>query len=305
MGLMGIGLASFVPTLQAYLSNQLPWERRGRGLAMVEYAWALAGIVGLFLMGFVIALAGWRAPFYVLAGGLALAWLAFGGVSSSRTPVESPGEQRSDWRQQVGDFFRLAENGRSARSTMAVAGLIGLAGTTVVIVHGAWLNRTYGLGTTQLGTVALLLGLADLVGSGLASLIVDRLGKRRSVLFGVVAATVAFVALPWFDAGLVPAVAGLALGRICFEFSLVSNLALQSEQVPAERAKMMSQGAMLTLLGFSLGGLAGPWLFERAGVAAFAWFAAAALALAVAVLVVGVKEPQQPSRQAVPKVTPS
>jgi MFS family permease len=104
--------------------------------------------------------------------------------------------------------------------------------------------------------------------------------------------------------GLAPAVAALALGRFFFEFSLVSNLALQSEQVPAERAKVMSQGAMVTLFGFSLGGIAGPWLFEQSGVAAFSWFGAAALALAVVVLLVGVKEPQA-AGQAVPKVTPS
>jgi MFS family permease len=72
MVLTGVGLASVVPPLQAYLSAQLPPSHHARGLAIVEYAWALAGIVGLFLAGQLIAATSWRAPFFALGGGLLL-----------------------------------------------------------------------------------------------------------------------------------------------------------------------------------------------------------------------------------------
>ena len=42
--LTGIGHAGYTPNLHAYLSSKLPYEKRARGLGMVEYSWALAGI---------------------------------------------------------------------------------------------------------------------------------------------------------------------------------------------------------------------------------------------------------------------
>ena len=50
----GIGHAGYTPNLHAYLSSKLSYEKRARGIGIVEYAWALAGIVGLFLAGFLI-----------------------------------------------------------------------------------------------------------------------------------------------------------------------------------------------------------------------------------------------------------
>ena len=64
MLLVGLGSFSFVPTLQAYLSNRLPYQQRARGLGILEYAWALSGIVGLYLVGQLLDMAGWQMPFF-------------------------------------------------------------------------------------------------------------------------------------------------------------------------------------------------------------------------------------------------
>lgn len=291
MAVLGAGLTSFTPTLHAYLSERLPWNRRGRGLAIVEYAWALAGIAGLFLMGFAIEFAGWRAPFFILAAGLAIAWIVFGRLRGAGRPANVAPRVRQAWSQVIRNFFHLGANARSAWSNMLLSGFIGFAGINVFIVHGAWLNRYYGFKTTQLGTVALLLGVADLAGSGLASLIVDRIGKRRSVLIGAGSAFLSFLFLPHFDVSAALVIGGLALSRFAFEFSVVSNIALLSEQVPAQRGKVLSQGAMVMLAGFSLGSLAGPWLFERFGVGPWSWTSAASMAVALALLLLTVREP--------------
>ena len=51
----GLGVSSFIPTLQAYVSARLPYDQRARALGMVEYSWAITGIVGLSLIGFCLA----------------------------------------------------------------------------------------------------------------------------------------------------------------------------------------------------------------------------------------------------------
>ena len=47
----GLGIACFVPNLHAYLSARLPYSLRARGLGMVEYSWALTGIIGAVALG--------------------------------------------------------------------------------------------------------------------------------------------------------------------------------------------------------------------------------------------------------------
>ena len=53
-----------------------------------------------------------------------------------------------------------------------------------MITYGLWLGHQYGLGPSQLGMVALILGLFDLAASVSVSLFTDTFGKRRSVLLG-------------------------------------------------------------------------------------------------------------------------
>ncbi|MEZ4717435.1 MAG: hypothetical protein R2851_15315 [Caldilineaceae bacterium] len=70
---MGLGFTSFVPNMHAYLSRQKYRPMRsGRGLGMIDHSWALTGIVGLFVVGQLIAVARLaRMPFLLLGGGLA------------------------------------------------------------------------------------------------------------------------------------------------------------------------------------------------------------------------------------------
>lgn len=70
MLLTGMGTFAFLPSIQAYVSARLPYAIRGRGLGILEYAWALSGIGGLFLAGLLIAATSWRVPFYLLSASM-------------------------------------------------------------------------------------------------------------------------------------------------------------------------------------------------------------------------------------------
>jgi MFS family permease len=59
----GIGSAIFIPTLLAYVSDRVPFARRGRVTGAIEMTWGLAGMIGVPMMGLLIAASGWRAPF--------------------------------------------------------------------------------------------------------------------------------------------------------------------------------------------------------------------------------------------------
>ena len=61
-----LGKYLFDPSMQAYIGDRVPYERRGTALAVTEAAWSLSFILGVPLMGYMIATYGWSAPFPIL-----------------------------------------------------------------------------------------------------------------------------------------------------------------------------------------------------------------------------------------------
>ena len=259
----GLGTFAFVPTLQAYLSTRLPFNKRARGLGTLEYAWALSGIFGLYLVGLLIDAYGWRVPMFLLSGLMMVSFVGYGRLPAARHAEKAtavPG--RFSW-QAVRTFFNLGQNRRSAWAVLLVATCNMLAAMNIFITYGTWLAQEYKLGAVELGTVALILGIADLSGSVLMSLFGDKIGLRRGVLAGTVLATVGYGLLPLMNQGVVLAVIGLILSRFAFEFTVVGVIALVSEQAPAYRGKMMTLAAAAALLGSSIAGFIGPWVYEN------------------------------------------
>ncbi|MCB9009782.1 MAG: MFS transporter [Ardenticatenaceae bacterium] len=266
MVLGGLGTFAFVPILQAYLSARLPFHRRARGLGTLEYAWALAGIVGLYLVGLLIAATSWRVPLFVLSGLLLVAFAGYGRLPAVGQAPESQTRQTGFSWQSFLNFFELGSNRRSAYVVLLVVGLNMMAAMNVFISYGTWLDREYGLGAVALGTVALILGVADLSGSVLMSLVGDKFGLRRSVMVGTLLALLGYALLPVLNRTIVWAVLGLVVARFGFEFTVVGLIALVSEQAPAHRGKMMTLAAATALLGSSSAGLIGPWVYDQVGV---------------------------------------
>ena len=294
MLLSGIGMSGFTPTLQAYISGRLPYAQRARGIGILEYSWAITGIVTLFLMGWLIALTSWRTPFILLAAGMATMGFVFGMLPSARTGKEAPApadeRESAPWPERVGGFFRLQRNARSAYADMLVGSLSFFAGMQLMITYGAWLANEYGLGPAQLGMVAVVFGLFDLAASISVSLFTDRLGKRRSVIIGVTGALIGYLLLPFFNRTLLLTVLGIGLARGSFEFGVISNFSLLSEQVPTQRGKVMTLSAAIGLLGATVASWTGPALYIAYGVPGLAAVSATAALIALTILLVWVQE---------------
>ena len=125
----------------------------------------------------------------------------------------------------------------------------------------------YGLTASALGLAALGLGAADLIGAVLVSLITDRVGKKRSFQAGILGSMLAYISLPIRRRG---SAAGHRPHCCCcdfaFEYGLVSAIALISEQAPDRRGKVISLAVAVNLLGLTLTGFTGPWMYTRFGV---------------------------------------
>jgi predicted MFS family arabinose efflux permease len=312
--LSGLGTSAFVPNLQAFVSSHLPYRLRARGLGMIEYSWALTGIFGLSLVGVLIAATSWRMPFFLLAAGMLVMSFVFGAMpgdvmagSQRLATASAEGAENMDGTEELPaatamtnaqatvvtrmlSIFLVGDNWRSTYATILSAMLSFFAAMQVMISHGAWLASHYGLDAAALGLVALVVGCFDLVASVAVSVFTDRIGKKRSVLIGIGGSLAAYLALPFLDRGVIPAVVGIALARMFFEFNIVSYFPLLSEQVPAKRGQVMTLGTAITMIGATLAGFTGPSLYVNFGVAALAWTSAAAIAVALGIVVLFVRE---------------
>lgn len=288
----GVAALAFVPTLQGYLSHRLRYSMRARGIGIVEYGWAIAGIAGLSTAGWIIERTSWEVPFVILGIGMALLSVLYyllppGHPKGARQRMSDPAAGR---RQQLTGL--VGSLSASAWATIACSGCLSFAMFNVLIVFGDWLTQTYGLGAGDMGRVAMAMGIADLCGSIGASVYSDRIGKRRAVMAGGVLAIAAFVLLPILGTSLVGAVGGLMLMRVALEFAIVSMLAFASEQDSHRRGQMMSMMGAANFSASAIGGFTGPWGFLRLGITGPSLLAVAGMLACTVLNIAFMREPQ-------------
>lgn len=291
MILMGAGLNAFVPNLFAYLSAQLPYSQRSRGLGLLEMAWAVAGIVGVFLVGWGMDRWGWRVPLLVLAGLLLVSSVAMRSFPKTKRVRVAGGKKTAvSWRKWLADFVDLGENGRSAWAVVFITMVTMFGAFHLFGAYGQWLFVEYGLEARGLGIVALLMGVAALFASSSISLFGDKIGKRRGVWLSSLLAIGAFWLLPLLNVGLVVLIIGLFVAHFLFEFAIVSTMILATEQAPAQRGKMMTIWAAAGTVGVAIANLTGPLAYEAFGAVALALPSGAAFLVVWLVVQVWVRD---------------
>lgn len=280
---LGLTSAAFIPTMQATISEHVPFQRRGRILGIVEYSWALTGLVIVPLLGLLMVARGWQAPLRL-----------FGLLSLIVAPLPFllPGERRllDQARISLGNLAGLIRHNRSVQGVILVNGLMFISAESFFVTYGAWLEQAFGMAPDAIGRIAGFMGLAELMASVTSSLFIDRIGKRRGVGAGLLAMTLAMLALPWLGVTATLATAGMFAFSMAFEFTIVSNIGLMSEQVPQARGTVLSLGVMGSGIARTLSGYGGVALFEWQGIAATAIVAATATAAGLLVLLRWVKE---------------
>ncbi len=249
-----LGKYIFDPSLQAWLGDRIPYARRGRTMAVTEFGWSLAFILGIPLMGFLIARNGWMAPFPLMA---LLGVCIFAGLFWMLPKEEKPAGDDPTLRSNI----RLVLTYLPALAGLAVGLFSSAANEVVNLIFGVWLEQSFGLQIAALGAASALIGLSELGGEGLVAAFVDRLGKPRAIGLGLAANCLAALALAFLGRTEVGALVGLFFFYITFEFTLVSSIPLMTEILPSARATLMAFNVAALSFGRALGDLLAPRLY--------------------------------------------
>jgi DHA1 family inner membrane transport protein len=288
--LAGLGKSVFDPAIQAYVSERVPYNRRGLAIGFLEFSWAGSTLVGIPLLGLLIDRLGWRAPFFTLGGlgllGIVALRILIPDDVKKTVPYNVPMSFWKIW-QQLGKE-------RAALGAIGFAFFVSIANDNLFVVYGAWLEDAFGLNIVALGMWTSAIGIAELSGESLTAVLADRFGLKRSVILGLSLCSMSYWLLPILGQALVTAFGSLFLIFLTFEFTIVSFLSLSTELLPGSRATMMSGFFAAAGFGRIVGALIGGPVWLAGGIIATGLVSAVISGLALISLVWGLKGWRQP-----------
>jgi len=249
-----VGKVTFDPTMQAYIADRVPYARRGLAITATELSWSAAYIVGIPLVGWVIASTNWIGPYYLL-GFLAILSAIVFYFSVPSDPAKT--EKTPTLWANFGVLFRS----KGALAAMALTLSACAANELVNLAFGLWLEVSFDMRLVALGGTAAVLGAAELSGEGLVALVTDRLGKRRAIFIGLALNCLAVILLPFMEGSLLGAVFSLFFFYISFEFYIVSSIPLITEVLPQARTTMMAGFFTSASIGRALASSISPTLY--------------------------------------------
>lgn len=253
--LVVLGNGVFIPSVNAYLGDRIPYEKRGRVIAILELNWALSFIIGIPVVRYLIENYHWASSFIFL-GAIGLIFFAFFAWSIPAKRMEKTNENNI-WK----NFERLA------RSWPALAGLlVGIISTaaneTVNLIFGLWIENSFGLNFAALTAASIVIGVSELGGEVYTGVFLDAVGKRRMIWIFLGVNSLVAILLPFMNRSLGWTMAGLGLFYFSFEILMISTLTLMSEVLPEARATMLAAAVASFSLGRMVGSLVAPGLFE-------------------------------------------
>ena len=235
--LFGLAKSSYDPTMQADVSDVVPYEHRGRALGVTELSWSASWLFAVPLTGLLIARWSWRAPFLVIALlGVACLLGTMRLAAPRTTPTDGPDRPAP---RTLGASLRLLFSRRTLL-VLAVSALVILASENFFIIYGAWMEAQFGLEPAGLGLTSIVVSVAELAAAVLSAVSVDRLGKHRALFIGLAGNACAYLLLRVVAGSFAGALAGIILLAATSEFAIVSTLPLVSELAPTARGTVTS-----------------------------------------------------------------
>jgi predicted MFS family arabinose efflux permease len=259
MVLTGLGKWIFDPAMQAYISDRVPYHRRGFAIGVTELAWAGSLLVAAPLTGILLGSDTLTPVFGMLLGfnllALLMVWLF---VPADHVTGEGP---KIGWR----ESWRILRRSPIALTVLGFTLLMYVSNEMVLIVYSDWLKKTFDLVAEERGFLMILVAIAEVSGEIFVAGFSDRLGKRRLVLVGVLLSSVGYGILPLLGFSLTAFIALLFVLFVVLEVSIVASISMFTEVLPHARAVMMSGNGAAQSGGRFIGAFVGGALYQASG----------------------------------------
>ncbi len=262
MIVFGAGKMIFDPVMQAYLGDQIPYERRGFAMGFAELSWAGSLILAAPLAGFLL-----EGPSGVqkIFGGLTVLLILVILIMWRKLPADHPDKGTKPTFITPQGSWRILRRHPAGLGALAFSLALVTANEIVYINYGIWMEISFGMRLAELGVATITIAAAEVVGEFSVILAADRFGKRRLALIGSAGSSVLYFMIPNLSSSLPLTLFGLFMLFIFVETAIVASLPLFTELIPDARAVMMSSNAGAHAVGRLGGALIGGILYSVSG----------------------------------------
>lgn len=260
--LAGMGKNIFDPAVQAYISERVPYQRRGTAIGFIEISWAGSTLLGIPIIAILIDRVGWRSPFFAMGAMGVLGVLAMLAFFQETEKTES----RSAGALPFAKMMQILLKEKATLGAMIYVFFFSAAVDNLFVVYGAWLEKAFEVGIVVLGLGTSVIGVAELVGEIMVATLSDRFGLKRVVTFGVGFCVITYGLLPFVSQSFYLALAALFVHFLIFEFTIISSVALCTELRPDMRATIIAGFFAAAGLGRIVGALIGGPIWLAGGI---------------------------------------
>jgi hypothetical protein len=178
--LTGLGRSTMDPAIQAYVSDRVPYDRRGMFIGLLEVSYAGSALIGIPLIAISIDQINWRAPFFIFS------FVALIGFIIIRIKLDEDHYIHTDQTSYnlYRDLWKPVIKERSSLGMVVFFFFSCMASENIFVVYGPWLETGFGLNALALGLSTTVIGLAELCGAILSALSSDRIGLKRTIIVG-------------------------------------------------------------------------------------------------------------------------
>lgn len=289
-----LGVSNLTVAGQVWISHRVDYRWRARSLGLYETSWAIALLAGAPVVAVLINLFGWRGPFAAIAIACVLAAL----LVARTLPANGRSLQLEridpvDPSPFAGSTDAPRPTSITARAWLVMLGsaTTAMAGLSVFVVSGSWLDDAFGVSTGGIGAVAMLFGATELTASLGSAAFADRIGKLRTTLIGLIALLGGIAIMLAADSRLWVGVAGLIVFLLGFELAFVVSLSLVSEAMPDARGTTLAASNAVGTVARASGAMLSGWLYGIHGISGTAGLSAAAAIVALCSLLLSRRLP--------------
>lgn len=283
-----LGVANLTVAGQAWVSHRVDYRWRARSIGLYEASWAVALLAGAPIVAVLINAFGWRGPFIAIAVASVFAAGLVANTLPAHTAIELDHVDGSDrvGARPLDHRVRTPPASITAGAWLVMTGsaATAMAGLSVFVVSGSWLNDAFGVSTGGIGVVAMSFGATELVSSLGSAAFADRLGKLRSTLGGLLLVLVGLAVMIGADDRLGLGIGGLIVFLLGFELAFVVSLSLVSEATPGARGSTIAVSNAVGTVARAGGVVLSGWLYGIHGIHGTAALSAAAATVAAACL---------------------
>jgi predicted MFS family arabinose efflux permease len=275
----GFGKAIYDPAMQAYIGEYVPYHLRARAIGTTELAWAGSLIIIAPIAGYLLEAMGIQSLFFALTIFNTIAMLV---IWKFLPPDLRELDKQLSFKTIVP---RFEEINREIVGALLFTFFLVFANELFFINYGAWMEQSFGLVLTALGTVTIVIAVAEITGEFGVITLADRIGKAKATFIGTVGSAVGYVILPYLEVSLPLALFAIFVIFIFIEIAIVASISLFTEIAPRSRNTMMSTNISSHSLGRVLGGILGGVIYGHFGdFTIIAWLATITAGIAAVLL---------------------